>query len=98
MRRKGERPLPKTIIPYDDDHPVARMMRSGDRWFHAWMAQFCTPYDRLTKATGIAIPRLQQIESGAPITRAEVDRLAGAWRVTPEDLVASIGAASEFIP
>ena len=93
MRRKGERPIVREVEGWSDSHPVARAIRRGDWWFGAWMRQMCTPYQRLAKLTQIEEGRLAAIDHGEPVTRAEIAALAGAWWVTPEGLIESIGDA-----
>ncbi len=99
-RRKGERPIPKTVRPYDADHPVRRWIADGDGdgWFDAWVGQMCTPYAVLTKKTGIAQERLFELSFGEPPTLAEIDALAKVWLVPPEGLIASIADASACQP
>jgi len=92
MRRKGERPLVKHLSVWSDDHPVAQGIRSGDRWFTAWMHQYATPYPRLAQITGIPKDRFPAIEAGGPVSRAELEALARAWCVSVDDLIKSIGA------
>jgi hypothetical protein len=76
---------------FADDHPVAGMIVTGDRWFEAWMAQKATPIGRLSKLTGIPPARLFTIDHGGPVSRAELDALARAWSTTTSDLERSIG-------
>lgn len=91
--RKGERRIVKEVRPYTDDHPVAVSIRSGSRWFNAWVAQLTTSYPVLTKRTKIAGERLMQLSHGAEPSPAEVELLAEVWFVTPEGLRQSIDQA-----
>lgn len=88
-RRKGERSVQRPLQRWTPEHPVARMIATGDRWFAAWTAQMATPYVRLSKVTGIPLPRLDTISRGDVISRAELDALARAWCVSSADLMAS---------
>lgn len=97
MRRKGERPIPITLDVWNDENPVAHMIRTGSRWFDAWVMQKATPYVRLSKLTGIPANRLMAISSGDDISRAEVDALACAWSVSSNDLIASIGGRVKVV-
>lgn len=93
--RKGERRIVKQVRPYDSDHPVALSIRSGSRWFNAWVAQMATPYPKLTKRTGIPGERLLALSHGGEPSPAEVEALAAAWFVTPEGLSQSISEAED---
>ena len=90
VRRKGEQPVAKVVVNWTSDHAVARSLRDGTRWFHAWMAQMVTPYERLAKRTRIPVERLRAIEAGGQLSRAELEALAKAWWITPEGLIASM--------
>ena len=94
-RRKGERRIVKEVRDYDADHPVAISIRSGSRWFDAWVAQMATPYPVLTKRTKLAEDRLLQFSRGAVPSSAEIERLAAAWYVTPEGLCRSIDQSAK---
>jgi hypothetical protein len=89
-RRKGFPRLAKSVTPYGADHPVAGMIGRGSHWFDAWVAQLGTPYPKVARLSGIAVARLFGLSHGAVPTDAEIDALAPAWYVTPEDLWASI--------
>jgi len=45
MRRKGEQKVKKHRPPYDEKHPVAHRIRTGDNWFYAWMADTLAIWD-----------------------------------------------------
>lgn len=90
-RRKGERPIVRTVRPYDDAHPVARMIATRTKWFTAWMHQEATPYHRLVKRTGLTAARIVELERGVDQpTMKEVELLADAWFVSPADLLRSM--------
>lgn len=91
-RRKGEQPVPQRLQRWSADHPVANMIRTGDDWFGAWVAQMVTPYHKLSKSTGLIA-----INYGDAISRAELDVLARAWSVSAADLEASIAGATEIV-
>lgn len=93
-RRKGERPIPKPLDQWPQDHPVAHSIRTGSHWFAAWQMQKCTPNVKLAKQTGIATDRLMAINYGDRVSGAELDALARAWNISAGDLEASIGDAS----
>lgn len=97
VRRKGERPIPKQLAEWGPAHPVARMIRTGDRWFTAWSQQTCTPLAKLEGLTGIPRLRLLAIEQGSDVSRAEVDALARAWCVSGASLMDSIADAVSVI-
>jgi len=89
-RRKGEQPVTKHVVDWTAGHPVAHSMKTGSRWFNAWIAQTSTPYERLAKRTRISAERIREIELGASFSRAELEALANAWWITPEGLIASM--------
>ena len=88
--RKGERPLAKEVREYDSEHPVWRMVRDGDSWIEAWVAQMCTPWEVISRKTKIAMDRLEELCGGEEPTEAEMAALAELWWVTPEGLKQSI--------
>jgi len=89
-RRKGERPIPKTIRDYLPGHPVARLISEGDHWMTAWIGQMVTPWPTLTRKARIASERLMQLNGGADPTDTEIEALAAVWLVPPDGLRASI--------
>lgn len=89
-RRKGFPRLVKSVTPFTPDHPVARSIRSGSKWFDAWVAQMTTPYDKIMRKTGIAGDRLRQFSRGTDPKPDEIEALAVLWYVTPGGLLASI--------
>lgn len=92
--RKGEVRLVKEVRPYTEDHPVAASIRSGSKWFNAWVAQMTTSYPVLTKRTKISGERLMQFSHGAEPSPEEIALLAEVWFVTPEGLRTSIDQAN----
>lgn len=92
--RKGERPIEKTIIPYDDNHPVAPGIADGDNWMDAWLGQMCTPWETITRKTGIAGDRIKAFTYDDEMpTDEETAKLAELWWTTPEGLRRSIEEA-----
>lgn len=94
--RKGERPVSKEIRPYDADHPVARGIADGDHWLDAWLGQMCTPWETITRKTGITRARIEELNDDAVPTAEEVEKLAALWWITPEGLRKSINEAKGF--
>ncbi len=97
VRRKGERPVPRTIEQWSEKHPVARMIAEGDRWFMAWVCRTATPFRRLERSTGIPMERLMELSLGAAVSRAEVEALARVWFVSASDLIRSAAGTVEII-
>lgn len=91
--RKGERPVEKQVVDYSADHPVASGIADGDHWLDAWLGQFCTPWDAITKKTGITRARIEELNDGADPTDDEINKLAALWWTTPEGLRKSIAEA-----
>lgn len=91
-RRKGERPIAVLLDAWSDSHPVAHAIRTGDVWFGAWQRQKCLPLAKLSRLTGIPVPRLMTLERGESIARSEVEALSRAWSVSAADLIASMPA------
>ncbi len=90
VRRKGERPLPVYLDTWSDMQPVARAIATGSWWFDAWVAQKATPYDALSRLTGIPQKRLATISARDRVSLAELDALARAWSISAADLRASV--------
>lgn len=97
VRRKGERPVPRTIDLWSEAHPVARMIAEGDRWFMAWVGQKRTSLRHLERLTGIPIARLTELSLGGAVSRTEVDALAGVWLVNASDLARSAAGTVEIV-
>ncbi|QUM70833.1 hypothetical protein [Sphingopyxis granuli] len=91
--RKGERRLAKGVRSYSPDHPVARWIAEGDRWLTAWVGQMNTPWPAITRKTGIARARIEELNQGGEPTDDEIEKLAALWFVTPEGLRRSIDEA-----
>lgn len=93
MRRKGEQKLEKEWMSWGPGHPVYRMMADGDSWLDAWQTQGGMTYPEITRRTGIPASRLNDIEDGMPISRAEIDALADLWHSPASALIDSLPAA-----
>jgi hypothetical protein len=91
--RKGERAVAKEIRTYTQDHPVAKWIADGDHWLTAWVGQMCTPWQTITKKTGISRERIEELNDGAAPTADEIEKLAEIWWVTREGLRRSIERA-----
>ena len=89
MRRKGEQKVKRSWPPYDEKHPVARRIRTGDNWFYAWMAE-TAPLVVLEKRSGIEFGRLLGIDLYDLVTRTELEALVEAWDAPLADVMASI--------
>ena len=92
--RKGERPIEKKIVDYSPDHPVASSIADGDHWMDAWLGQMCTPWETITRKTGITRERIEELTDDSEPTPEEIDKLAALWWVTPEGLRRSIDQAN----
>lgn len=90
VKRKGEKPAPRYLDRWSDDHPVARSIQTGGYWFQAWVSQKVTPWPTLSKRTGIVTARFDAISHGDVISRAELDALAIAWETSAGDIIASM--------
>ena len=92
--RKGERPVEKQVVDYSQDHPVASGIADGDHWLDAWLGQMCTPWETITRKTGISRARIEELNDDAEPTSEEIEKLAALWWVTPEGLRRSIEEAN----
>lgn len=92
--RKGERPVEKQVVDYSPDHPVASGITDGDQWMDAWLGQMCTPWETITRKTGISRARIEELTDDAEPTPEEIGKLAALWWVTPEGLRKSIDQAN----
>jgi hypothetical protein len=92
--RKGERPVGKRVVDYSPDHPVASGIADGDHWLDAWLGQMCTPWETITRKTGISRERIEELNDNADPTPVEIEKLAELWWVTPEGLQRSIEDAN----
>lgn len=91
MRRKGERKLEKTWMPWGPRHSVVRGIETGDSWFYAWLSQACTPLPVIARKTGIDKGRLDDFHYGRALpTGKEIDLLAALWKCPAEEIEASI--------
>ena len=90
MRRKGEKPVPRTLLAITPSSPVMRMIADGDTWFNAWTFQQSTPLARLARMTGLTVARLYAIEHGDRVSRTEIDALARAWSVSADGLIGTL--------
>ncbi|OJY63003.1 MAG: hypothetical protein BGP16_10500 [Sphingobium sp. 66-54] len=89
-RRKGEKPIKHKPLLWSDDGPIARAIRTGDSWLYAWVAQQCVPMETLSRRSGIAMARLDDLWRGAGATEGELEALAGPFGTDVESLRASI--------
>lgn len=94
--RKGERPVEKQVVDYSQDHPVASGIADGDHWLDAWLGQMCTPWDAITRKTGITRARIEELNDDAEPTDEEIAKLAALWWTTPEGLRRSIDEAKAY--
>lgn len=92
--RKGERPIEKQVVDYSPDHPVAGGIADGDHWMDAWLGQMCTPWEMITRKTGISRARIEELNDDTEPTSDEIEKLAALWWVTPEGLRKSIDQAN----
>ncbi len=90
VKRKGERPLPVYLDTWSPAHPVAQSIARGTWWFDAWVGQKTTPYEKLSRLTGIPPNRLATISARDRVSLAELDALARAWSISAGDLRASV--------
>lgn len=67
--RKGRRPVSSAS---DADHPVARGIADGDHWLDAWLGQMCTPWETITRKTGITRARIEELNDDAVPTAKKV--------------------------
>lgn len=93
VHRKGERPVENQVVDYSPNHPVASAIADGDQWMDAWLGQFCTPWDAITKKTGISRARIKELNAEADPTDDEIEKLAALWWTTPAGLRRSIEEA-----
>lgn len=98
-RHKGAKPIDNSMfyMPYGPGHPVEHMISTGDRWFYAWHFQKCFSLDRLARATGIPMGRINALSMGDAVRESEVAALAAAYGVEPSDIVASLPDPAHLI-
>ena len=71
---------------------VAQAIATGEPWLLAWALQSATPYRLLSRASGIAASRLDELYQGAPVSRAELAALANAWKIEVDQVVLTLPA------
>ena len=54
----------------------------------------CTPWETITRKTGITRARIEELNDDADPTPDEIEKLAELWWVTPEGLLRSIEDAN----
>jgi hypothetical protein len=91
MRRKGERKLTRTWPEWGPKHPVAHNIATGNHWLDAWTAEASTPWEKLSRSSGVPLGRIRAMSQGDRLTRAELTALATAWRADPAQVEASLG-------
>lgn len=69
---------------------VAQAIATGEPWLLAWALQSTTPYRLLSRASGIADHRLDELYRGARVLRSELAALAKAWKVDVEQIVLTL--------
>lgn len=94
--RKGERPVERRVVEYSPDHPAASGIADGDHWMDAWLGQMCTPWETITRKTGISRERIEELNDDAEPTPDEIEKLAALWWVAPEGLRRSIEEAKAY--
>jgi hypothetical protein len=81
--------------PHWDPLPaVAQAIAGGEPWLLAWALQSVTPYRLLSRKSGIPDNRLDELFRGAPVSRAELDALAEAWKVEIDQVVLTLPAGT----
>lgn len=91
MRRTAEHRPARVWPDWGPQHTVARNITTGSHWLDAWTAETSTPWDRLEHTSGVSIGRLMAMARGDRVTRAELDRLAAAWKADPTQVITSLG-------
>lgn len=93
-RRKGEKPIAHDLLVWSEHCPVANMIRTGDRWFYAWIVQQnVRGLDKLSRQSGLSMERLDDFWRGAEPTEGELEALAGPLRTDVASLRASVKLA-----
>jgi hypothetical protein len=69
---------------------VAQAIADGEPWLLAWTLQSATPYRLLSRQSGVSEDRLDDLYDGAPVSRAEIDALARAWRADTEQVLLTL--------
>lgn len=95
-RRKGEKPISPDLLAWSEHCPVANMIRTGDRWFYAWIAQQnVRGFDRHSKQSSLSVEWLDDFWRGAELTEGELEALAGPLRTDVASLRSSVQFARE---
>ncbi|MEG3124813.1 hypothetical protein [Sphingomonas sp. GB1N7] len=89
-RHKGAQPVVRSWMPWGQKHPVFEAIKTGDKWFYAWIAQAGTPWAKLSKKSGVSMGRIQAIDLGDVIVRSELLAFAAVWEVDPAQVIASL--------
>jgi len=92
--RKGKRPIEKQVVDYLPEHSVASGIADGDQWLDAWLGQMGTPWETITRKTGISRARIEELSDDVEPTSDEIAELATLWWVTPEGLQRWIAQAN----
>jgi len=87
-RRKGEQTVVHEPLVWSETCTVARMIRTGDRWFYAWTVQQSAR--NLSRDTKLAPARISELDRGAAPTDDELALLAVPFRTDVLSLKASI--------
>lgn len=74
--RQGWNPLPA----------VAQAIADGEPWLLAWALQSATSYRRLSRESGIANARLDELYHGAAPSGDELAALAGVWKADLDEV------------
>lgn len=91
MRRTGEKKLTRIWPEWGPKHPVARNIATGNRWLDAWIGEAATPWEKMSRASGVPMGRIRAISGGDRLTRAELNAFAAAWNVDSQQVEASLG-------
>lgn len=89
-RRKGERPVVHESIVWSETCGIARSIRTGDRWYQAWVVQQCLSLAKIMRLSGIGQARLEEFWRDEDPTPDEIAALARPFRTDPASLRASI--------
>jgi hypothetical protein len=69
---------------------VAQAIAAGEPWLLAWALQSATSYRMLSRKSGIADLRLDQIYLGATVSRGELTALAKAWNADLDEVLLTL--------
>ncbi len=87
-RRKGEKTVVHEPLAWSETCTVARMIRTGDRWFYAWTVQQSAR--NLSRDANLPPGRISELDRGAMPTDDELAFLALPFRTDAQSLKASI--------